>query len=134
MFATAAEVKERTSFDEVSSLSDTEIENYLLRAERWIFRATGRDYSYEENTRTLEDLKVASIHLVELLWYQNLEETKEQAFSQVQSEKIGSYSYNLMKEASPGGNTGISELDNILDSLTPHSYGVNFFQVSGPSR
>ena len=134
MFATSQEVRDHTSFEEIRELTDPQMEAYLVRAERWIYRATGMDYMSESDEGKLQDLKTASIHLVELLWYQDLEESKEQVLSMTHSEKVGSYSYTLMKEAAPEGETGIPELDNILENLKPGPYGMNFFSVTGPSR
>ncbi|WP_153465122.1 DUF3199 family protein [Sediminibacillus terrae] len=139
MFATAEEVKERASFEEVSSLSNEKLENYILRAERWIFRATGVDYSNEEDIGILEDLKVATSHLVDYLWLWDQPDIKEALTSPYDSESIGSYSFQLknlttMKNAVPGEKTGIKELDNILEDLKPAFTAPNFFRVSGPSR
>lgn len=132
MFAEASDVRDRTSFDEVESLTDEQIESFIKRAERWIYRATEIDYSDEQNENMLVDLETATIHLVDLLWMQDQPDMKDASLSSMESEKIGSYSYSKSKEAVPGQSTGIPELDGILESLKVTMNGVNFFRVGGP--
>ncbi len=134
MYATVQEVKDRTSFEEVSALSDGKITGYIERAEGWIHRATGRNFREETDLDILSELRAATILLAELLWLQDNPEIKENAVLGIESEKIGSYSYTA-KNLQPGEKTGISELDSILDSLKLQSVsGLSFFSVSGPSR
>ncbi|WP_312498282.1 DUF3199 family protein [Bacillus luti] len=145
MYASPADVKERTSFVEVSSLSDEKIQLYIDRAASWIHREVKRMFENETNKQTLSDLLIATVLLVEYLWYQDNPEMKESQLSAASSEKIGNYSYTLRDAL--GGNTademrfganrtGIKELDLILDSLRMQNIvtGFNFFSVSGPSR
>jgi len=145
MYASPADVKERTSFMEVSFLPDEKIQLYIDRAASWIHREVKRTFENETNKLTLSDLLIATVLLVEYLWYQDHPETKEAQLSTASSEKIGNYSYTLRDAL--GGNTademkfgasrtGIKELDLILDSLRSQNIitGFNFFSVSGPSR
>ncbi|WP_242299184.1 hypothetical protein [Bacillus cereus group sp. BfR-BA-01382] len=145
MYASPADVKERTSFIEVSSLSNEKLQLYIDRAASWIHREVKRTFENETNKQTLSDLLTATVLLVEYLWYQDHPETKEAQLSTASSEKIGNYSYTLRDAL--GGNTademkfganrtGIKELDLILDSLRVNNTitGFNFFGVSGPSR
>lgn len=136
MFATVDEIKARTAFKtEIAALSDDEIASYIRRAERWIYHATQIDYSTTTDEGTLEDLKTADVHLIDLLWYQDQPDAKEDNLSGIQQEQIGSYQYTKMAKATPqSDSTGIQELDMILDGLTPKIQGVSFFSVSGPGR
>lgn len=133
MYATVQEVKDRTSFSEVSALSEGKITGYIERAESWIHRSAGRKFREETDEDVLSELRAATILLVEYLWYWDNPDIKEDAMSNVDSEKIGSYSYTA-KKAQPGESTGIAELDSILDSLRFVPTGVSFFGVYGPSR
>ncbi|MED4866113.1 DUF3199 family protein [Heyndrickxia faecalis] len=132
MYATVDDVKKRSVFPEVKALPDEDINSYLSRASRWIYRSTKVDYTDTTDSGILEDLRTASIHLVDLLWYQDNVDVKEAGMANLQSERIGSYSYTAMEKAVPGGKTGIPELDMILDGLKPTIDGFGFFKVSGP--
>jgi hypothetical protein len=132
MYATVQEVIDRTSFPEVSGLPEEKIFGYIERAESWLHRSTRRKFREEKDTDVLADLRTATILLVEYLWYQDNPDIKENALSPVDSEKIGSYSYTA-KKIQPGEQTGIPELDSILDSLKVGAVtGTLFFSVSGP--
>jgi hypothetical protein len=126
LYATIQEVMVRTSFEEVSVLSDEKITSYIERAERWIRRATNRDFSEETDQDVLEDLKTATVLLVEYLWYWDNPDVKEDSINSVDSEKIGSYSFSGKKEKS-GELTGMQELDNILTSLKNQPVSPLFF-------
>lgn len=132
MYATVDDVKKRSAFAEVKALPDADIDSYLSRAARWIYYSTKVDYTDTTDAGILEDLRTASIHLVDLLWYQDNADVKEGGMANLQSERIGSYSYTAMEKAAPGGKTGITELDMILDGLKPTLTGFGFFNVSGP--
>lgn len=112
-FATVAEVKARVAFE----IEVNKIEDLIDRAERWIRRFTGRSFAEETEPDKLADLRTATVLLVEYLWFQDQPDMKEEAFDNVQSEKIGSYSYT--KNAKSGESTGVAELDQILYSLRP---------------
>ncbi len=133
MFATVDDVKKHAAFDEVKALADDEITSYLNRAARWIYYSTKVDFSNNQDQGILEDLKTASIHLVDLLWYQDNADVKEDNMSRLQQEEIGSYQYTNIAKATPNSATGIVELDMILEGLKPDVKGFNFFSVSGPS-
>lgn len=125
-FATVTEVKERTSFDEINELPTAKVEEFIGRADDWIRRFTGRSFAEETHSGKLADLKTATILLVEFLWFQDQPEMKEVAFDNVQTEKIGSYSYTK-KNAQPGETTGVAELDHILLSLRPSAAAKPLF-------
>lgn len=132
MFISTSEIRERTSFEGVSSLSDTKLEGYEERADNWIRRATRNGLIDEtDNERIQSELKTATLLLIEYLWFWDDPETKLDAFSPEEQVRIGSYSYT---KAEPGDKTGIIELDSILDSLHWQPYVGNIFRVSGPSR
>ena len=116
-FATVAEVKERVAFDEINQMAENKIEDLIERAERWIRRFTGRSFADETEPDKIADLRTATVLLVEYLWFQDQPDMREEAFDNVQSEKIGSYSYT--KNAKSGESTGVVELDQILYSLRP---------------
>lgn len=116
-FATVAEVRARVAFDEIAEMDVSKVEELIERAERWVRRFTGRSFAEETETDKLADLRTATVLLVEYLWFQDQSDMKEEAFENVQSEKIGSYSYT--KNAKPGESTGVAELDQILYSLRP---------------
>ncbi|MBD8013886.1 head-tail connector protein [Planococcus wigleyi] len=116
-FATVAEVKERVAFDEINEMAEVKVADLIERAERWIRIFAGRNFAEETDPITLGDLRRAVVLLVEYLWFQDQPDMKEEAFDNVQSEKIGSYSYT--KNAKPGESTGVAELDQILYSLRP---------------
>lgn len=131
-FATVAEVKERVSFDEINEMADGKVEDLIERAERWIRRFTGRSFVEETDPDKLADLKRATVLLVEFLWFQDQPDMKEEAFDNVQSEKLGSYSYTK-KNANSGETTGVMELDQILISLRPSAaLKPLFFTAFGP--
>lgn len=131
--ATIEEIKAQTSFDEVSALPDSKLNWYVDRANSWIRRATGFDYSGETRESIKLDLKIATILLVELIWLKDNPEVKESELSNLSSERIGSYSYNLAAKPGSAEGTGSEELDSILKSLRV-GLGASFFSVSGPSR
>lgn len=143
-YASLEEVRELTSLDEVSALSDSKLQNYIDRAGAWIRRETSRDFSNEEDPDTLVDLKTATYLIVEYLWYQDNPEVKDNTFSPVETERIGSYSYTMrdvktvdsIKEREyVGQTTGIKELDLILASLRRSTVTSAFyFGVTKPSR
>lgn len=135
MFATPEDVKKRSAFAEVKALPDADITSYLSRAARWIYHATKVDYTETADPGILEDLRTASIHLVDLLWYQDQDDVKDESITGMQSERMGNYQYTKMQNAAPQSDgTGISELDMILKGLTPsNGYGASFFSVSGAS-
>lgn len=116
-FATVTEVKERVAFDEINQMAENKIEDLIERAERWIRRFTGRSFADETEPDKIADLRTATVLLVEYLWFQDQPDMREEAFDNVQSEKIGSYSYT--KNAKSGESTGVVELDQILHSLRP---------------
>lgn len=133
-YATIAEVKARTSFEEIASLTDEKVTGYIERAEGWLHRATKRKFRVETDPDVLADVKTATILLVEYIWYLDNPDVKEGGMSGAESEKIGSYSYTV-KRVSPGEPTGIAELDSIIDSLkTDPRQGLMFFSVSGSPR
>ena len=115
-FATVAEVKDEAAFEEISEMENSKVQKLIDRAEAWIRRFTGRRFVEETRSEKLADLKRATILLVEFLWFQDQPDMKEEVFDNVQTEKIGSYSYTK-KNASPGETTGVVELDHILLSL-----------------
>lgn len=134
MFGTPQNIRDGTAFPELKELTDDKLTAYIKRAERWIYYATGVDYSDTQDTGILTDLQTADIHLVDLLWYQDQPDAKEDNLSGMQQEQIGSYQYTKMAKATPqSGDTGIPELDMILVGLVPKVYGAGFFSVSGPS-
>ncbi|MDE0581552.1 hypothetical protein ON064_00620 [Planococcus sp. A6] len=131
-FATVEEVRERVAFEEINDLADAKITDLVERAERWIRRFTGRSFADEKDADKKADLRRATILLVEFLWFQDQPEMKEEAFDNVQSEKLGSYSYTK-KSAEPGEATGVVELDQILYSLRPSAnLKPLFFSTFGP--
>lgn len=128
-FATVSDVRDQTTFSEVSDLSDTKIEKYIELANAYLRRYTGVNYREATDPDLLIDLERVTVLLVEYIWLHDQPEVKEASYTGMESERIGTYSYNL------GGKdgTGNLELDQLLTSLT-RSYGLNFFSVSGPSR
>nr|DAL87866.1 MAG TPA: Head Tail Connector Protein [Caudoviricetes sp.] len=135
MFATPENVKSGTAFVEVKELSDDQITAYIQRAGRWIYYATGVDYTDTTDEGILLDLKTATVKLVDLLWYQDQPDAAEGSIAGMQSERIGNYQYTAMQKATAQSDTtGIPELDMLLKGLTPtRVYGADFFSVSGPS-
>ncbi|MGE7191764.1 DUF3199 family protein [Lysinibacillus fusiformis] len=128
-FATIQEVRNQTTLSEISDLSDEEIERYIAYANSFLRRYTGRNYRDETDPDLLTDLKRVTVLLVEYIWFNDTPEAKEANYSGIESERIGSYSYNL------GSATTINnpELDQLLNSLRP-SIGLNLFSVNGPSK
>lgn len=131
MFLTAEELRDLTSFAEIIDLSEGKLKNYMERADGWIRRATNIDYSDTEDSATQSDLRVATLLLVEYLWYWDDPGTKLEVMDGLQSETIGSYSWN---KATPGEPTGNQELDSILTALAFKPSGVNVFRTSGKYR
>lgn len=119
MFITPAEIRELSSFSEVEALTDGQIQGYIERADSWIRRATNRDYSGVDDAVIRQDMRVATLLLVEYIWLWDNPEVKESMMGPDQGVKLGSYSVqykniNTWKNALPGEETGIKELDNIL--------------------
>ncbi|MEP9408565.1 hypothetical protein ABKP09_19800 [Peribacillus frigoritolerans] len=132
MFITEQEIKDLTSFSGVSGLSSEKLKHYMDRADSWIRRATNSPaMELSTNVATQKDMRIATLLLVEYLWYWDDPEAKESAFSHEETVKIGSFSYN---KAEPGQKTGIQELDSILSHYVYRPYISNYFRVSGPSR
>lgn len=127
-FATVVEVKDEAAFEEISNMEDSKVQKLIERAEAWIRRFTGRSFAEETRSEKLADLKTATVLLVEFLWFQDQPDMKEEVFDNVQSEKIGSYSYTK-KNAASGETTGVAELDHILLSLriSPAAKPLVFF-------
>lgn len=128
-FATIQDVREQTTINEVSNLSDTKIDFYIERANSYLRRTTKRNYRNETDPDLLSDLKRVTVLLVEYLWFLDQPEVKENNLAGIEVERIGSYSYN---KGSMRG-TGSPELDDLLKSLGG-SIGINLFFTAGPSR
>lgn len=128
MFVTPEEIRGLTSFSEVKGLTDLQIQVYIDRADSWIRRATNRDYSETSDLLIEKDMRIATWLLVEYLWYWDSPEIKEEAMSQDEQIRLGSYSVNK-KKAIIGEETGVPELDYILKSyrFRPSTGGI--FQV-----
>jgi hypothetical protein len=130
MFITAEEVQAKTSFDEVKQLEPSVIESYLDRADSWIRRATNRvDLPATLDPVIQQDLRVATLLLVEYIWFWDNPEMKEQAISHDDVVRLGSYTFNIDK-ARPGDKTGHDELDGILESLKFTPKIGHIFRVS----
>ncbi|WP_306010540.1 hypothetical protein [Bacillus sp. MMSF_3328] len=129
-FATVTEVRDQTSFGEVTALSDAKIEKYIDLANAYLRRYTGKNYRDETDPDRLIDLNRVTVLLVEYIWMNDQIEVKEANFTGMTSERIGTYSYNL---GGKGEGTGNPELDQLLISLRG-SIGLNLFSVNGPSR
>lgn len=133
-YATIQEVKEETSFSDVSSLSDERLQSYIRRAERWIHRITNNRFENVVDSDILFDLQRAVVLIVDYLWYHDQEEIQEDYLDPIQSERIGSYSYTKADRPDIESNGfGNPELDSILSSLKVEPK-VSFFVVSGPSK
>lgn len=135
MFITAEEIKELSSLDEVKALSNIKVSQYMERADSWIIRETGRrDLITTEDEFFQKDLATATLLLVEYLWFLDLQEVKESNMSGLDSERIGTYSYNRSASRSDTfGSTNNEELNQILNSLKVRP-DLNFFNVSKPSK
>ncbi|MGV7002481.1 hypothetical protein ACWA2C_27985 [Priestia megaterium] len=117
MFLSIEDAKALATFEEIAGLPDSEVQRYIDRADGWIRRTTGRyDLIDTLDEDIQQDLRLATIMLVEYIWYWDQEENKEQAISRDASVKIGSYTYNKINTAWHG-DTGNNELDTILQSL-----------------
>lgn len=121
MFIEIDEIRALTSFEEVRDLSDEKLQRYIERADSWIFRATNRDFSESNNLFVQNDLKQATLLLVEYLFYWDEPEIRESMMGPEDSVSLGSYQVNYKnlsewREAVPGEFTGVKELDNILRS------------------
>lgn len=131
MFITTSEIRELSSFSEVKALTDVQLNYYINRADNWIMRETHRrDLPNTTDERIQSDLKTATLLLVEYIWYLDQEEVKESNMAGLDSEKIGTYSYN---KGQSGGARVNEELNQIFDSLRV-SGGVNLFTISKPSQ
>lgn len=129
MFIEPTEIRSLTTLSEVKDLTDDEISRYIMRADSWIRRATMRDYSYATDVFVQEDIRNATLLLVEYLWYWDISEMKEESMGHDEVYRIGSYSVN--KKGKPEDfMTGIDELDNILKSYRYRPTGVNIFRIS----
>lgn len=131
-FASLAEVRDQTTFSEVSALSDAKLQKYIDLANAYLRRHTGIDYRDATDPDILTDLERVTVLLVEYIWLQDQPEIKESNYTGVQTERIGTYSYNI--GGKNGDSTGNRELDDLLLHLSPKQMGINFFSISGPSR
>lgn len=113
MFITAGEIRSQTTFSEVADLSDGQIQGYIERADSWIRRATNRDFDETASDAVQRDMRVATLLLVEYLWFWDNPEVKEESMSNDEMIKLGSFTVNK-REARMGEETGIPELDDIL--------------------
>ena len=135
MFITAEEVKGLSSFEEVKALSNEQIETYMARADSWIRRATNSPaIELSDNEALQKDMRLATWLLVEYLVYWDDPDNKEDAISQEDNVRIGSYSYSLKPNEGDYLKTGIRELDGILEAWRYSWNFESFFKVSGPSR
>lgn len=133
-YATLQEVRGLTTIEQVAALTDEKLQGYIDRASSWVRRDTGQDFEGETDPDILADLRTATVLLVEYLWYWDQPEAKTGAMTNMESERIGSYSYNT-RQAGPGETTGSKELDSILAALrVTEPAGPFIFSVSGPSR
>lgn len=135
MFVTESEIRSLASFDEVRDLSSEMMQHYIDRADLWITRATNRDYSNTENKFIQSNLKHATIMLIEYLVYWDVPEVKETMLGPNASLTLGSYKVNYKglgewKQALPGEETGIKELDSILENLK-YKPSTMYFKVLG---
>lgn len=134
-YATLQEVRDLVTISEVAGLPDEKLQGYIDRASAWIRRDTGQDFEGETDADILSDLRIATTLLTEYLWFWDQPEIKDGAMSLVESERIGSYSYNIKDKPTPGKDTGNKELDSILASLRVKEPSKAFvFSVFGPSR
>lgn len=139
MFITAGEIQTLTTFEEVAALPVEDIDRYIMRADSWIRRATGRNFLDEQIEEFVqEDLRVATLLLVEYLWYWDNPDVRISVMGPYNGEQLGSYSVEYRdlektERANPGDETGLKELDQILKSYRYKPSPGNFFRVSGPS-
>ena len=136
MFITDEEIRALSSYEEVRDLSPEMLNHYINRADSWIIRATGRDYSLSKDRFIQMSLKQATLLLVEYLVYWDMPEIKESMMGPESGVTLGSYQVNYKslsewKQAVPGEETGIKELDNILNSLRYQPKAGAFFKVLG---
>lgn len=135
MFIKAEEIRELSSFEQVKALSDEQMEAYIERADAWIRRATDSPViELSEKEALRKDMRVATWLLVEYLVYWDDPDNKEDAISQEDNVRIGSFSYSLKPSEGDLKKTGIKELDGILEAWRYKWYVGNIFRVSGPSR
>lgn len=132
MFATAEDIKANTNYEDVKNLDNKAIEGYMLRADIWIHSATNYDYSKSKDEIVKNKLKIATIRLVDYLFYFDKNpKQREKLMQGLQSETMPDYSYSFRTSVSEVGEpTGDPELDVILSSLKVETSGFNFFRVS----
>jgi hypothetical protein len=128
MFITVGEVKDLTSFAEISGLSDSEVQGYIDRADAWIRRATHRDYKVTMIEEIQTELRIATLLMVEYIYYWDNPEMKAETISHDSAVRLGSFSFTKEK-ANPGELTGNYELDSILESLKYSPTAGGFFNV-----
>lgn len=135
MFAEIDDIKRHSRYkDRIGKLKDAEITFYIERADIYIESKTGRDYSKTDNESLQTKLKIATIKLVDYLFYFDTDFKMSDAFKGIKSENTPDFSYSLSDNSiNPKSPTGDKELDMILDSLTPSRKGFNYFSVNGPS-
>ena len=136
MFISPSEIQSLTSFDSVRDLSPEKLDFYIDRADSWIIRATNKDYSNTTDVFLQKTLKQATLLLVEYLVYWDDPEIKSTMMGPEDGITLGSYRVNYKglsewKQALPGEETGIKELDNILNSLRYRPSVGMYFKVLG---
>ena len=136
MFVEIKDLKIHCRFKkEMENLGNDELEFYCQRADIYIQSKTGRDYSKTGDESIKTKLKIATIKLVDYLFYFDTEYQIKDAFKGIKSENTPDYSYSISDNSLNFKNpTGDKELDLILDSLTPTRKGFNYFSINGPSR
>lgn len=132
MFATVKEVKELSNYEAIQEMRDAQVDNFILRADIWINSATNYDYLETENKMIQNKLKVATIRLVDYLFYfDQSASVREKLLQGLQSESTTDYSYTMRSEISSDySRTGDRELDLILNNLKVEPNGFNFFKTS----
>lgn len=136
MFATILEIRERSRYkEEFKDMSEGLVQGYIDRADIWIIAKTHCDYTSNDEPIVLKKLKIATIKLVDYLYFFDNKASMEDRFKGVQSESTEDYSYTLKSEVGrPEDGTGDPELDLILESLTLNIKGYGYFGISGPTR
>lgn len=135
MALSPADVKGRTSVEEIKAMTDTEVTELIRRAETFIRAITKRTFASETDPAIIADYETMTVMAAEYLYFHGLADVKEDAFLNVKSENIGSYSYTVEANAAiSSGKTGSPEFDALISLYTVKRGGVGMlFSISGPS-
>ena len=117
-FATLTDIKEHAIFkQELSALSDAQIQRLISRAERVIVSKVGSKFVGETDADILFDLNVATVFMVDKLFIAQHPENAEDAIVGLSSSDVLERSYTLSKDKTFAAQQFEEEFENLIQGL-----------------